>query len=160
MADLDTDELLDFRNVWIRDLYDASGGTLIAHSEFNRTRQQNFFTDEQINAINASVENDWEEELDAIWQEKFDERSVNGDDDATCTSKADVQELEARYRIIRVRCREQMMEDPGFQQSLMTIAGVDALPSTFKAWAERSAADLTWVRSRSGIYNRIELERG
>ncbi len=176
MADLDSDQLLEFRDVWIRDRYEVipavdpdpmamppiegSPAILYAYSEFNRTRQQNFFTDDQINFINASIENDWEEELQALWQEKFNERIDQGDDSDTATTKADVQKLEGTYRLIRVRAREQMAEDPGFRQSLMTISGVDALAPLFEEWDERNCADLAWVRSRSGIYNGIEVERG
>ncbi len=182
MADLDTDQLLEFRDVWIRDRYEvvpaveavdadpdadppveaveAVDSYLIAYSEFNRTRQQNFFSDAQINSISSSVESDWEEELAALWQEKFNERVDQADDDDTATTKADTQKAEAKYRLMRVVCREQMMEDPAFRQSLMTIGGVDALQPLFDKWILRNNADLTWVRSRSGIYNRIEVERG
>ncbi len=159
-ANLTNDQIDDFRRVWIRDEYDASGlpiTPVVQLSEYNRSRKAEFFSDAQLQAIYDRVVQDWAEELAAIQYEKETERTTEGDDAATATITGDAIREQACLRLMRVWCRRQMAEDPGYRASLGV--GMKTPDAILAEWTRQNTMDLAWVRARSGQFNAIEIER-
>lgn len=164
-ADLTAGQLTEFRENWIRDKYVAAAVgppavDYVALSEYNRSRKANFFSDSQIEAAYDRIVTEWKEELAGVQYEKEEERLAEGDSAAAATTAGDLTREQAFLRLLRVWCRKQMMEDPGFRASMVTGdkgAGLDAI---LKEWRAANTADAAWVMVRSGRFNEIEVERG
>lgn len=156
-ANLTTTQIDDFRQNWIRDLW-VTTPTASGLSEYNRSRKANFFSDQQLQSAHDRIIVDWSEELAAVQYEKQTEREDEGDTEAAAIVIGDNLREQAVFRLMRAWCRRQMLEDPGFRASI--AVGIRDPKPIIDLWIAENAADLAWVRSRSGIFNQIEVERG
>lgn len=141
---LTSDQLTEFRTVWIRDQYTASPRVTLSH--YNRANSANFFSDAQLTTINTNIETDYAEELDGVYDMKYTERLSAGDSETTADTTADAERLQAVYRLMRAECRQMMMEDPGFVGS---IADEKNRAELFAVWKTAIERDRTFVRVRT-----------
>lgn len=152
-ADLTATELTTFRNTWIRDAWDGSDGL----SEYNRSRATKFFSDASLQQIYDDVLVDYADHLVAIWETHNDERIEAGDDVAEAEASADALRIMAVYKLMRINCRSQMANDPGFRASV--TVGEKGPEAIFKQWRTEQADDFAWIESRAGWLGGSTVER-
>ena len=134
-----------FRTTYIRDKY-VVGPPVIALSHYNRAIRAPFIADADILLLEARIENDYAEELDGVYETKYQERSDTGDVLADADTAALDERAQAKYRVMRAEIRQMMMEDPGFVGS---IADAENRAALFNSWKEANNRDRTFARSRS-----------
>lgn len=146
MSDLTDDQILNIRRVYLRDEWRTlpAGGI----SQYNRAVEGNFFTNDQIKAIDDSISRDYEDQLDSIETNKVQERLDAQEDQADADTKGAAERLEGRFRLIAIECISQMTEDPGYGAG-QTVKGstIDGTMSRLRARSKRYAA---WIVDRSG----------
>ena len=114
MSDLNADQITDIRRNWIRDEWRDSP-VFRGMSLFNVATKKEFFTDDQIKAIDDYVSNEYAEELSELEFAKTGERIVVGDDETTAATVSSASRTYARYRLIRAEAWERMVNDPWFR---------------------------------------------
>lgn len=144
MADLTADELLEFRTTYIRDRYVASPSVKLSH--YNKATNSNFFSDDDLQTIHERIEVDFAEELDGVYDTKYNERIGQGDTEADAVTAATAEQTMAMFRLMRAECRQSMMEDPGFVGS---IADHEHRKELFAVWQRAIERDRTFVRLRT-----------
>ncbi|HQQ75763.1 MAG TPA: hypothetical protein PLB01_00290 [Thermoanaerobaculia bacterium] len=155
MSDLTDEQILTIRESYLRDRYVRAPVT-IAISNYNRSGRE-FFTSDQIKAIDDEIAVTWREVLDDVNAEQVAVRINEGDSQDTADDSGDAMELIARYKLIEAAGIEKMLEDPGFRASL--IPGDDAKGAeAMKSWEARIFRNRQWVMGRAGRAA-IEVER-
>lgn len=154
MSALTAAQITTIRQIYIRDEWTGNAGL----SRFNLAYQKNFFSSEQIKAIDDRLQNEWDEELDELQAKKKNERLDAGDSDATATIEAATARFTAQAKLIQADCLEIMMNDPGFRSS-MVVPGSSSKTDLFAGWKEEIAAARAYMRSRSGSLGTVRLER-
>ena len=158
MAAFTSDELIDLRTRVLRDRYVAATtspvAAAIAVSHYNRAVKANYVSDTSIQALKTKVENDREEELLTLYNQKYYERLTQGDSDADAITKATTAQTEALYRLVRAEVLESQIDDAGFQGSIAD----ERLRATMTAqMLDQLQADRTFVFSRAGGYGAARL---
>jgi hypothetical protein len=141
---MDSDAIEEFRTTYIRDKYTAS--PFVALSHYNKATKTVFVDDPSILLLEARVETDYAEELQGVYDTKYDERINAGDIEADAATAATSERTQAKYRVMRAEVRQMMMEDPGFSGS---IADAENRSALFASWKEANNRDRTFARSRS-----------
>jgi hypothetical protein len=155
MVDFTAPQLDEFRTQYIRDKYTASPLVMLSH--YNRAIKANFVDDASINAIKARLDVDFAEELQGVWEVKYNERIAFGDSAAAATTSADNEKLQATYRLCRAEIREMMMEDPGF---IGSISDEQQRAAIFGTWRDGVQRDRQFVRIRTAApFSSVPLER-
>lgn len=155
MSDLTDEQIIVIRESYLRDRYVAAP-TPVMISNYNHGRRQ-FFTDNQIKAIDDEIATTWREILDDVNAEQVAVRIAEGDSYSDAADSGDEMELIARYKLIAAHGIEQMLEDAGFRASL--IPGEKAKgDETQKAWERRVFRNRAWVLGKAGR-TAVEVER-
>lgn len=147
------------RYVMIRDDYKPYTSPPTALSRFNKVQKKRFSTNDDLQAIADELISDWEEELQALWDDKKIERMNRGDDEDTAIAKADAAQNFALLRLINSEVKGLMSKDPEFRSSLRVGTSESEAVALLKALDEEAAEEVQWVSSRTGDYASIPLER-
>jgi hypothetical protein len=158
-ATLTTDQITALRDTWVRDHYDKTTNPITAVSRYNQANARNFFTDTDLQGIYADMVTDKQVWFSAMWQDKHDERTLQGDSEATATSVADAAVQAGVYRIVTAECLERMVCDPAYRMSLQAGGDIAMLKVALDGLTQKIGDYRSWVRSRQGIFGSIELER-
>lgn len=159
---LTDDDLAYLRRILIRDEFIAGQGSTQASalSRFNQTSRKNFFEDEDLQLIADRIVSDQLEELDAAFQDKFNERvSIHGDSEADASAMAGRTQNLCLLYLIAATCIGAEIRDPSYRTAIAvgeTAAGVENLIKQMESDAEGMRK---WVRSREAEYQMINLER-
>ena len=116
MTDFSPTQIDTIRRRYIRDLAVASPAEYL--SPFNKARAAQFFTDADLNAFKASVENDFGLELASVYDAKKAERLDAGDTDSAASAIAQDIRDQATFRLVRAECFRLMILDSGFQAAV------------------------------------------
>jgi hypothetical protein len=142
---MDSTAIDEFRTTYIRDKY-VAGPPVVALSHYNKATRSVFIDDPSILLLESRIETDYAEELQGVYDTKYNERTATGDDAATAAAAATAERTQAKYRVMRAEVRQMMMEDPGFVGS---IADEKNRASLFDSWKAANNRDRTFARSRS-----------
>lgn len=154
MPDLSADELTDLRDNYIQDRVDETATPKVYLSRYNLATRREFVTDEVLQAMNADVEADQDEELDRLQDVKRMERLRFGDSDADAETAGITARTAAKFRLIRARVRRLMIADTLFMQTLGDQAGT--MKST---WKDQVTEDENYARVRQGGFASIRMQR-
>ncbi len=155
LPELSSDRLNEFRHTFIRDDWDGTRGL----SRFNQAQKARFFSDDDLRFMDTRICADKAEELDAVYQDKADERKALEDTDAEAEATAEATRWEARLRLLRAECLRMMKNDPAFRASLIVGERSGLAEKIVEQWNAQIEEDEQWAQSRSGEYAMIRLER-
>ena len=123
-SDLTEAQILEIRRNYLRDEWNASSPLPGGMSQMNRALGKNYFTNDQIKAIDESVVRRWDWKLDEIEDQMVSERLEDGDDQATAEAAGAAERLDARYHLIAAVGIGRMADDPGYSAA-QTVKGAD-----------------------------------
>lgn len=155
-APLTGPELLELRDAYLMDRVDEASNPKVYLSHYNAARRAQLWSDTTIQSMALAVENDKGEELAAVWAAKRLEREKFGDDPAEAIAVADAVRKEAKFRLVRARCRRMTMRDPGFSGS---IADGRTRVALLESWKDEITEDENFARTRQGGLAAIPLYR-
>lgn len=153
MSTLTVDQITDLRRNWIRDEIREGVGRFRGLSQYNIERQFQFFTDDQITAIDDYVMNEYAEELSDLEWYKQSNRLGRGDTEAEALVSGTASQGYARFRLIRAEAFERMLADAGFRLAF----GKDKSP--LDGMSIQIKKDRNFVLRRTGVTT-VPLRRG
>jgi hypothetical protein len=153
---LTADNISTLRRLLIRDHFDTAQSPPLVMSRYNSTYKKNFINDTDIRELSDEIVIDQEEELESAYQEKYDERQVQGDDVTLSTSKADDAQIYMLLKLINAEVKRMMVNDSAFVASVLSGPGGEAM---LKRMVEEAEESVLYVSSRTGDYVSVRVER-
>lgn len=154
MAALTPEQITAIRRA-IRDEWRDGIGQYKGRSDYNIARGCEFFTDPDINAIDAEILDDYALALDEVEQNAKVDEVIHSGDDSAAAAFGTSQREKGRFHLIAAECLRRMARDPTFRRAFVIGKGQTA-DDVFGGIEKEARFHFAWVFNRG---DGMEVER-